>query len=349
MRIFFLIPIITLMFISQSNAAQTTDGAQLYSQHCASCHGVDGRGGAGVPLANNSFQEQVSNEFLFNTVKHGRPGRVMPSFNWLDAKDINAIVMHVRSFSKAKPAPEITTPVTGDITRGKKLFHDHCAACHGSDGKGGKGTGVTFSRPRDLPILPPSLNNDGFLKSATDHMIKTTLTHGRKGTPMPSFREKGLKEKDINDLVAYVRNFERYQENYDPNRYKNEDIVIEADSPYDLETTIENVKRSATGKNFRIIRVQELDNGLVDEGKENKSQMIIYFCNFQNLNQALAIDTRVGLFLPCRITVTETDGKVKVRSINPKRLSYLFNNDELDKLCTQMHDNYVEIIEESVL
>lgn len=166
---------------------------------------------------------------------------------------------------------------------------------------------------------------------------------------MPSFTKQGLKNKDIDDLVAYIRNFERYQESVDVDKYKSEPLMIESESPYDLATTIGNIKRSAIGKNFRIIRVQELDNGLVAEGKENKAQAIIYFCNFQSLNEALAIDTRVGLFLPCRITVVETAGKVRVMSINPKRLSYLFNNDELDKLCTQMHDSYVEIIEEANL
>ena len=273
----------------------------------------------------------------------------MPAFTRLTEKDINDIVSHVRTFTNAKLPKVNHQPVSGNIAHGKKLFHIHCASCHDADGKGSKGTGVTFSRPRDLPILAPALNNSGFLKSATDQMIKTTLVQGREGTPMPSFSKQGLKEQDINDLVAYVRNFERYQENYDLDKYKSEPLMIESESPYDLQTTIDNIKCSAIGKNFRIIHVQELDQGLVAEGKENKSQMVIYFCNFQALNEALAIDTRVGLFLPCRITVVETAGKVKVMAINPKRLSYLFNNDELDKLCTQMYNTYVEMIEEANL
>ena len=51
------------------------------------------------------------------------------------------------------------------------------------------------------------------------------------------------------------------------------------------------------GNNFIIIREQSLDDGLVKAGKENPKQHIIYFCNFGFLNQALAIDPRVGLFL----------------------------------------------------
>ena len=36
-------------------------------------------------------------------------------------------------------------------------------------------------------------------------------------------------------------------------------------------------------------------------------------------------------------------------SINPKNLIQLFNNQELDKACHQMHDLYEEIMEESTL
>ncbi len=324
-------------------------GAMLYAQHCASCHGDTGKGGTGVPLSNTSFQQQVSDRFLFNTIKYGRPGRVMPAFSQLDKQDIQAIVKHVRTFSSARPPKLSMAKITGDISNGKELFHKHCASCHGTDGKGGKGTGVTFSRPRDLPIIAPALNNIGFLKSASDQMIKDTLMQGRDNTPMVSFLKQGLSEKDINDLVAYVRNFERYQQNYDHEKYKNEPLMIESESPYDLQTTIDNIKRAAVGKNFRLIRVQNLNAGLVEESKENTSQVIIYFCNFQMLNEALAIDPRVGMFLPCRITVVEQAGVVKVMAINPKRLSYLFNNDELNRLCGGMHDTYLEIIEEANL
>ena len=88
------------------------------------------------------------------------------------------------------------------------LYARKCAACHGANVEGGKGTGVTFSRPRDLPVIAPALNNTGFLSAAPDMMIKTVLMNGREGTPMPSFLKQGLSEKDIDDIVAYVRSFE---------------------------------------------------------------------------------------------------------------------------------------------
>ena len=342
--------IFAFLLVSVTNVgAKPPNGETLYAQHCASCHGSTGEGGTGVPLALAGFQHQASDDFLIKTIKYGRPGRVMPSFAYLSDQEIQAIVKHLRQFSDEEPPHYPKNAIQGDITKGKQLFHTHCASCHGSDGKGGKGTGVTFSRPRDLPIIAPALNNTGFLSSASDHMIKQTLIEGRKGTPMVSFLDKGLSETQINDIVAYIRNFERYQEKQDPDKYKNEPMTIRYESPYDIDTTIDNIKRAAIGKNFRLIRTQPFEDGLTKPNQESKKSAIIYFCNFGLLNQALAVDTRVGLFLPCRITVAEQDGKVMIFAINPKRLSYLFNNDELNKLCQQMHDTYVEIIEEASL
>jgi cytochrome c oxidase cbb3-type subunit 3 len=122
--------------------------------------------------------------------------------------------------------------------------------------------------------------------------------------------------------------------------------VLMVESSYDLPTTVENVKRAAIAANFRIIRVQNLEHGLAEKTSENPKQVIVYFCNFNFLYQALALDPRVGLFLPCRVTVIETDGKVQVMANNPLYLSPLFNNSELNDMCKKMHRLYSDILEE---
>ncbi|HHO68251.1 MAG TPA: DUF302 domain-containing protein, partial [Gammaproteobacteria bacterium] len=111
--------------------------------------------------------------------------------------------------------------------------------------------------------------------------------------------------------------------------------------------TLEALKQAVIGRNFRVIRVQPLDQGLVPKGQEDRRRIILYFCSFSFLNEALAIDPRVGLFLPCRVTVVETAGGVQVMSINPKHLSHLFNNAELDEACERMFKLYNEIMEEA--
>jgi cytochrome c oxidase cbb3-type subunit 3 len=325
------------------------DGAKLYAQNCASCHGEKGDGGIGIPLSLPSFQALVDDDFLKQSILHGREGRVMPAFSYLREAEVDAVVKYMRGWYKGKVPLYSSAAVKGNAEHGKPLFEKHCASCHGVSGEGGHGTGVTFSRPRNFPIMPPSLQNPGYLASAKDAMIRATLVTGRDGTPMLSAGKLGLKDTEVNDIVAYVRSFESVHPPTSMKQLETDDATIVMASPYDLKTTIENVKKALNAGNFVYIREQPLNAGLVAEGSEDPKQYIIYFCNFGLLNQALATDPRVGLFLPCRITVVEKDGKVSIMAVNPKRLSHIYNNSELIELCDRLTKMYIDTMEEAVL
>ncbi len=167
---------------------------------------------------------------------------------------------------------------------------------------------------------------------------------------MTSFLKQGLKGKDIVDIVSDVRSFEKQHLSESAEVLDVESPVIVRDSSYDLKTTVENVKQAVTTNNFFYGRVQTLEHGLTEPARENPKQVIVYFCNISLLNQALAVDPRVGMFLPCRITILERgDGKMQVMSVNPKVLSRLFNNAELNRLCGQISESYTRIMEEATL
>lgn len=343
-----LIAIAALIISPLSMSYASGHGDELYQQHCSACHGAKGDGGVGVPLALGDFQASVSDEYLNKSIRLGRPGRVMPAFTQLTDKEVASIVKHIRGFANVDYPKEDTQPIKGDLKLGKKVYDQHCASCHGNQGQGGEGTGVTFSRPRNQPIIAPALNNSGFLAAATDQMIKRSLIQGRKGTPMISFLEMGLSEQDIDNVVSYVRSFEQQAQQHKPVAIDEEPTIV-YDSPFGVEKTVEMLKRAILGKNFKMIRVQTFDDGFVPKEKEQTNKTIVYFCNFNFLNRALAIDPRVGMFLPCRITVIEREGKVQVMAINPKHLSRLFNNSELDKACDEMRNIYEEILEEATI
>jgi cytochrome c oxidase cbb3-type subunit 3 len=322
------------------------DGHLLYQQHCAVCHGVDGGGGVGIPLNLPDFLAVASDDYMRSTLREGRPGRVMPAFPNFDDAEIQAIAEHIRGWSD-QPTPQYDSDsIEASAERGKAIYSVHCASCHGKNGGGGSGTGITFSRPRGAPVMAPALNNIGFQRSVSDAMLKATLLRGRQGTPMPSITALGLTDEDANALVAHIRQLANgfsYSQAFDL------EPLIRFESAYDLEQTLVNLKQAVVGRNFRIIREQYLESGLVSEGEENRKQVILYFCNFAFLNDALALDPRVGLFLPCRVTVLETAEGVIVTTINPKSLSQLFNNSELDDACEQMHSLYTDIMEEATL
>lgn len=330
-------------------AIAAPDGARLYAQNCATCHGESGTGGIGVPLALASFQATIDDDYLSRSIRHGRPGRVMPAFTQLKDGEVDAIVRHLRTWNKGETATFSTRKLQGNPAHGQKLFATHCATCHGPGGEGGKGTGISFSRPRELPITAPALHNPGFLASASDDMIKKIMIEGRTGTPMVSFLKAGLGDADIDDIVSYVRSFENQPLAQSAEVLSVEKPVIVRESSYDLKTTVNNLRQAITSNNFFVGREQSLEYGLTTPDKENPHQVILYFCNISLLNQALSVDPRVGLFLPCRISVVEHKGKVTLMSVNPEVLSKLFNNSELNELCKQMRQNYINIMEEATL
>ncbi len=336
-----------LLLISINSYA--VDGNQLYDDNCAICHGSHGTGGVGIPLSLPEFIQQTPVEYLKRSIRFGRPGRVMPAFPHLSDDEIQAIVQHIQSWNPDTPGPDWNeTPVIGDASKGKQLYNRFCSECHHENGAGGRGTGVMFSRPKELPIIAPALGNAGFLQSASDHMIKTIILQGRVHTPMPSAARLKLSESDVNHIVSYIRSLQTPLQSTQQTP-EEEPAALIYESSYSFDETIQNVKRAAVGMNFRLIRDQRLDNGFVSEDQEDKHYMMVYFCNFKFLYDALALDPRVGLFLPCRVTVIEQQGKVKVMSINPKRLSRLFNNNELDQACEEMHKLYTSILEEATL
>lgn len=326
-----------------------SEGKALYLANCATCHGNQGHGGVGIPLALPSFLSQVSDDYLHQTIRLGRPGRIMPPFYRLSDKKITQIIGHIRSWQKSPIPVWSKRTIAGKPDEGKQLFHKHCVSCHGENATGGKGTGIMFSRPRHLPITAPALNNQGFLIAAPDPMIKHTIINGRKGTPMPAAKSLGLNDAAVNDIVSYLRSLQLPMISKKLS-LDDEPASLVYESPYNFEETLESLKRAIVGMNFVHIRDQPLDSGLVMEGKESKKHMMVYFCNFNFLYQALAIDPRVGMFLPCRITIVENEqGNVNLMTINPRHLSWLFNNNDLDDACNEMYDVYTSILEEATL
>jgi len=325
------------------------NGQQLYQQHCSVCHNDNGMGGIGLPLSGTKV-EYFPRSYLFKTIRHGRPGRVMPAFEALSDAQVSAIVDHVLGW-RANPQ-EISfdpQPVSGDAARGKALFARHCADCHGAEGGSeGLGTGVTLSRKRKFDVIPPALNNPGFLASASDAWVRHTIVQGRPGTSMPSQQDLAISDQQVDDIVAHIRGFADAAPQQSELADNSPTLVF--DSPYDFITTVNNLKQSLQGLNFRYFPDRYLEMGLAADDLINRKQLSLRFCNFQELYQVINIDPRLGVVLPCRVTVVETaDGTVKIYAMNMQMVSKLYNNTQLEQSAQQMHEAILELIEEATL
>lgn len=84
-------------------------GAELYSLHCASCHGDDGRGGRGFPtLAAREFLGSVTDRQLRYLISGGIPGSAMSAYDMdlggpFTAQEIERLVTYLRSLEQGAP------------------------------------------------------------------------------------------------------------------------------------------------------------------------------------------------------------------------------------------------------
>jgi len=192
-----------------------TDGETLFGTFCAACHGAAGEGRrypGTLPfpsVSNPDFLAAASDDFLARTIHHGRPGRRMPAWGGKDGglrpEEIAAVVDFLRRQSGvAEPQP--TDPrrrwVQADAAAGETLYARYCSGCHGVRGEGSQAI---------------QLNNPALLEAASDDYLIETIGRGRRGTPMPSFRQgsttnPALSPAEIETIVAYLRTWEQGQE-----------------------------------------------------------------------------------------------------------------------------------------
>lgn len=340
----------TLLLACAMPALAVPDGRELYLKHCNACHQIEGAGGIGLPLTPAKLQD-VSDEYLIKTIRNGRPGRVMPSFREMSDAQVTAIARFLRERSGTRGVEFDPSPLHGDPERGEQLFARNCVVCHGPDGTGeGKGTGVTLSRERSFLVMPPAISNPGFQASASDRQIRRIITVGREQSGMPAFGRNGMSEEDLDALVAYVRELGERAAQARPAPDIGEMPSHIFESPYDFDTTVANVKQAIVGANFRTFPDRYLEQGMIDEFSVNKRQIGIRFCNFKELYGMIAIEPRLGVVLPCRVTIMEQeDGQVILVTPNLKVVSRWFNNDELIELWEGMENTFVTIIEEATL
>lgn len=327
------------------------DGESLYETNCTTCHRKDGEGSIGLPLNKEKFR-YFTDDYVVKTIRLGRPGRIMPAFSALSDAQVTAIVAYLRQWSKTPHLADTDFRASGDEKNGKRLFAGHCANCHGEAGKAlGKGTGQSYSRERDFKVVPPAINNPGFLASVSDDMLKVVITYGIKATAMPAFGKMGVSDQQVNDIIVYMRNLEGHRK---PVEQEAEEIPAEptliVDSPHDFETTVKNLKQAIAGYNFRVFPDRYIEQGLFLEWEVNKKQLMIRYCNFSELYDMLKIDPRLGIGLPCRITVVENDkGQVQLIAMNMSLIARLFNNEQLEGYAKEMSERQREILDEATL
>jgi len=201
-------------------------GRQLYNKQCAVCHGPKGAGdGQAAHLlypkprdfTQNEFRlvstnsMQATDEDLFLTITRGMPGSSMPSWEIMNPEQRWALVHYVRHLTGVSepidqasiiPVPPETPNTPEGVARGREIFAQACASCHGPQGRGDGQQAMTDNL--GYPIKPRDLTAGVFKGSSESRELYNRIVAGLPGSPMPSFAGVYTDEQ-LWDLIHYVQ------------------------------------------------------------------------------------------------------------------------------------------------
>lgn len=171
-------------------------GAALYAEKCAPCHGVTGMGDGSQaaklpspvkPIGTAEAARDVKPITWFNIITQGKIERMMPPFQSLSDRQRWDLVAYLFTLS----TPQKT------IEAGKTVFEEKCQACHGAKG-GGDGT-----RAASLAAKVPDWRDLSRLAQLATSDIVNIVSNG-KGSVMPSFANQLNGDQRL-VVAAYVR------------------------------------------------------------------------------------------------------------------------------------------------
>lgn len=182
--------------------AQVAQGERLF-ETCAQCHGPEGEGrlGKAPRLHEDGYLAVVGNDYLYQTIRQGRPGTDMISWGtWLSQDETRALVAYIRSWQEHESVELDESPLRGDPAKGGEIFAARCATCHGANAlgyaEGGQGLGI---------------GRFWFLEQASNGMIRAIVMRGKPGTPMPAFGHAGahsptpLTLEEVDSVIQWLR------------------------------------------------------------------------------------------------------------------------------------------------
>ena len=177
--------------IKQPKQAFAT-GKQTFESICASCHGLNGKGGERAhDIATKPEVVRLSDSETFKILQEGILQKGMPSFASLGPTKLSGVVAYLRTLQGKDKAPA----VTANTDAGKQIFvgKGGCSQCHMINGSGG--------------FLGPDLSGYGASHSPDEVRNAVLSADKRPGG------HKGLakvKTKDGQQVSGLVRNEDNF-------------------------------------------------------------------------------------------------------------------------------------------
>ncbi len=179
-------------------ASVTAAGAELWLDHCAGCHGAEGRGDGPAaawlrPRPPDLTLRELTSARVADALWNGVQGTSMPAWRDQPPSALAELVAVVRSLGA--PGAE-SAPSTEMLSNGGEVYRAHCAECHGESGAG---DGFAAA---ELPVAPTDFRT----RRASSAETLRVLREGVAGTSMAPWTDR-LDAVELAAVAAYVRAF----------------------------------------------------------------------------------------------------------------------------------------------
>ncbi len=245
---------------SEQNIRQ---GGEIYIKNCFFCHGdlLDGNGLFGKsffpPPASFIHSQSILTQpesFAYWRIMKGGMGlpktfspwnSSMPAWeNQLEEHEVWKVISYIYATAGKRKKESASAPSEPSLERGKQVYREKCAYCHGDKGKG-DGPSAKFSSPKPRNFIKGhiKLRSTPFGKIPTDQDIFDAITKGMRATTMPGWGH--LPESDRWSLVLYLKSLSKKFEKFVKKGKSHKILKVPEPPPFTLES-------AASGKELFI-------------------------------------------------------------------------------------------------
>ena len=105
---------------------------------------------------------------------------------------------------------------------------------------------------------------------------------------------------------------------------KTEDFAYIVETKKSFDDAVVSVLKAVEQKGWALFQIYDVKERLAAKGFEQKPLKIIEICSGKYANQFLNKNRLISLCMPCKVTVLEENGKVKIAGMKPTMISQFF-------------------------
>jgi uncharacterized protein (DUF302 family) len=113
-----------------------------------------------------------------------------------------------------------------------------------------------------------------------------------------------------------------------------------------VDEVVKKLEEAAAANEFGVLAVHNLKQKLNAKGVEFGPECrIVEVCNPKKAKSVLEADMSISNALPCRISIYDEDGKVKISTLRPTAILGLFGQPKLEPIAKEVEDAMIRMID----